>query len=87
MPNHAALRSYFYPQVAGLQVTHGRERIHMDVTDFKVYHRMACNCLSWPMLLDIAGHVVTYVTRITKLSLGVAQDKDNLVATRSTTNV
>ena len=35
------------------------------------------------MLLDIAGYVVTYVTRITKLSLRVAQDKDDLVAIRS----
>ena len=34
-------------------------RLHMDVKDFKLYRRMACNCLSWLMLLDIAGHCWT----------------------------
>ena len=55
VPNHAAFRSVYPQLVATLQVT----QLHMDVKCFKLYHRMACNCLSWLMLLDIAGHCWT----------------------------
>lgn len=85
VPNHAAFRSVYPQLVATLQDIAGYTWMWNASSCIIAWLAIAWAGWCFWTLLDIAGHVVTYVTRITKLSLGVAQDKDDLVTTRSTT--